>query len=61
MVLAGLVAFSVARSGGVSASATVEDLRAPVATPAGTFGGVPYVRYDGIFEDETFTGAFRVP
>jgi hypothetical protein len=62
LVLVGLVAFSVAVSGGVPASAVVEDqLIAPTATPAGTFGGVPYVRYDGIFEGETSTGAFRVP
>jgi hypothetical protein len=62
LVLAGLVAFSVAMSGGVPASAAAEDqLRAPTATPAGTFGGVQYVRYDGIFEGETSTGEFRVP
>lgn len=28
---------------------------------AGVFAGVPYVQYDGIFEGETSTGAFRVP
>ena len=62
LVLAGLVALSVGMSGGVPASAVAEDrLLPPTATPAGTFGGVPYVRYDGIFEGETSTGAFRVP
>jgi hypothetical protein len=62
LVLAGLVAFSMGMLGGVPASAVAEDrLLPPTATPAGTFEGVPYVRYDGIFEGETSTGAFRVP
>jgi hypothetical protein len=62
LVLAGLVAFWVAISGGLPASAAAEDqLLGPTATPAGTFGGVPYIRYDGIFQGETSTGAFRVP
>ena len=59
LVLAGLVAFSVGMLGGVPASAVAEDrLLPPTATPAGTFEDVPYVRYDGIFEGETSTGAF---
>jgi hypothetical protein len=33
----------------------------PLATPVGTFGGIAYVQYDGIFEGRTSTGAFRVP
>src|SRR5262245_66532587 len=33
----------------------------PVATPIGTFGGIAYVQYDGIFDGQTSTGAFRVP
>ncbi len=27
----------------------------------GTFGGIAYVQYDGIFEGQTSTGAYRVP
>ncbi|WP_282694309.1 alpha/beta hydrolase domain-containing protein [Streptomyces sp. CC208A] len=30
-------------------------------TPLGTFDGVSYVRYDGVFEGRTSTGRFRVP
>ena len=30
-------------------------------TPLGTFGGIAYVQYDGIFEGRTSTGAYRVP
>ena len=33
----------------------------PVATPVGTFGGIAYLQYDGLFEGETSTGAYRVP
>src|SRR5262245_37116243 len=33
----------------------------PVATPVGTFGGIAYVQYDGLFEGQTSTGAYRVP
>ena len=62
LVLAALIAFSVVGFGGVPASgAAVDQLLAPTATPAGTFAGVSYVQYDGIFEGETSTGAFRVP
>jgi Alpha/beta hydrolase domain len=62
LALAALVAFSVVGFGGMPASgATADQLLAPTATPAGTFAGVSYVQYDGIFEGETSTGAFRVP
>ena len=55
-------AFSVVGFGGTPASAAAADhLLAPTATPAGTFAGVSYMQYDGIFEGETATGAFRVP
>lgn len=30
-------------------------------TPLGSFGGIPYVQYDGVFEGATSTGRFRVP
>jgi Alpha/beta hydrolase domain len=30
-------------------------------TSVGTFGGTAYVQYDGIFEGQTSTGAYRVP
>ena len=33
----------------------------PVATQVGTFGGIAYVQYDGIFEGQTSTGTYRVP
>lgn len=33
----------------------------PVVTQVGTFGGIAYVQYDGIFEGQTSTGAYRVP
>lgn len=47
---------------GVPSYAAVPDrLGTPTITSLGTFGGIPYVRYDGVFEGETSTGAFRVP
>jgi hypothetical protein len=33
----------------------------PRETQIGTFGGIAYVQYDGIFEGQTSTGAYRVP
>ena len=33
----------------------------PTTTPVGAFGGIAYVQYDGIFEGQTSTGAYRVP
>ncbi|WP_409470303.1 alpha/beta hydrolase domain-containing protein [Streptomyces sp. HC307] len=33
----------------------------PVVTPLGSYGGIRYVQYDGVFEGETSTGRFRVP
>src|SRR5262245_10088240 len=33
----------------------------PVAIEVGTFGGIAYVQYDGFFEGQTSTGAYRVP
>jgi hypothetical protein len=45
-----------------SASTVAQDwLGQPLATPLGTFGGIAYIQYDGIFEGQTSTGAFRVP
>ena len=39
-----------------------DDIQAPTtATPVGTFDGVDYVQYDGVFAGLTSTGAFRVP
>lgn len=40
---------------------TEDRLGTPVVTPLGSFGGIRYVRYDGVFEGETSTGRFRVP
>ncbi|GAA2403543.1 hypothetical protein GCM10010404_72030 [Nonomuraea africana] len=39
----------------------VDRLLPPRVTPIGTFEGVRYVRYSGVFEGQTSTGAFRVP
>jgi hypothetical protein len=62
LFVAALGAFVVGLPGGVPASAQTEDrLLPPTTTPAGNFGGVSYVQYDGIFEGQTSTGAFRVP
>ncbi len=36
-------------------------LEQPVATQLGTFGGIAYIQYDGIFAGQTSTGAYRVP
>ena len=33
----------------------------PTAAPIGTFGGLRYIQYDGIFEGRSSTGAYRVP
>jgi hypothetical protein len=33
----------------------------PLATPVGTFAGIAYTQYDGIFAGQTSTGAYRVP
>jgi hypothetical protein len=44
-----------------AAVAVDDQLLAPTVSQIGTFGGVPYVEYNGIFEGQTSTGAFRVP
>lgn len=47
---------------GYTVYAAAEDqLGQPIATPVGTFGGIAYVKYDGIFEGQTSTGTYRVP
>jgi hypothetical protein len=48
---------------GVShAAAATDDVEAPTtATPAGSFDGVEFVQYDGVFAGHTSTGGFRVP
>jgi hypothetical protein len=33
------------------------ELAPPSATPVGSFGGIEYIQYDGIFEGESSTGA----
>jgi hypothetical protein len=44
------------------AAVATDDIEAPTtATPAGSFDGVDYVQYDGVFAGHTSTGAFRVP
>jgi hypothetical protein len=46
---------------GVARAANNDRLLTPTVKAIGVFAGVPYVQYDGIFEGETTTGAFRVP
>ncbi|UQX04660.1 alpha/beta hydrolase domain-containing protein [Streptomyces sp. RerS4] len=41
--------------------ATEDRLSRPTVTQLGSFGGISYVRYDGVFEGATSTGRFRVP
>lgn len=36
-------------------------LSSPTASPAGTYGGIQYVQYDGVFAGQTSTGTYRVP
>jgi hypothetical protein len=36
-------------------------LARPSATPIGSFGGIEYVQYDGIFEGQSSIGTYRVP
>jgi hypothetical protein len=45
----------------VPARGTEDRLSEPVVTPLGSFGGIRYVQYDGVFEGRTSTGRFRVP
>jgi hypothetical protein len=59
LVVALLVTIAPRVSDAVAAS---DDIEAPVtARPAGSFDGVDYVQYDGVFAGHTSTGAFRVP
>jgi hypothetical protein len=62
-VTALVVALLVAIAPRVSdAAAGGDDIEAPTtAVPAGSFGGVDYAQYDGVFAGRTSTGAFRVP
>jgi hypothetical protein len=46
---------------GPSYAVAEDQLGTPVATPIGTFGGIAYIQYDGIFEGQTSTGTYRVP
>lgn len=36
-------------------------LGSPAASPAGTYGGIQFVQYDGVFAGQTSTGTYRVP
>ena len=62
-VTALVVALFVTVAPGVSdADAGSDDIEAPTtAILVGSFGGVDYVQYDGMFAGRTSTGAFRVP
>jgi Alpha/beta hydrolase domain len=62
-VTALVVALLVTIAPGVSdALAASDDIAAPAtATPVGSFDGVEFVQYDGVFTGHTSTGGFRVP
>jgi hypothetical protein len=62
-VTALVVALLVTIAPGVSdAAAATDDVAAPTtAIPVGSFDGVDYVQYGGVFAGRTSTGAFRVP
>jgi hypothetical protein len=47
---------------GVSDAAAPDDIEAATSViPVGSFDGVRYLQYDGVFAGHTSTGAFRVP
>ena len=48
---------------GLAASAALASgvLAPPTASPAGTYGGIEYLRYDGTFAGRTSSGDYRVP
>jgi hypothetical protein len=62
-VTALVVALFVTVAPGVSdADAGSDDIEAPTtAIPVGSFDGVDYAQYGGVFAGHTSTGAFRVP
>lgn len=47
--------------GVAGAGAAADDIEAAAARPAGSFDGVEFVQYDGVFVGATSSGAFRVP
>lgn len=55
------VSLGLAVQAGPAQAAAPDSLGPATVTPLGTFGGIEYVRYDGVFTGETSTGAFRVP
>src|SRR3989304_3701856 len=63
IVITTVLLLLIAPSGvGYAAPTTAQDqLLTPIETLIGPFGGIAYVQYDGIFEGQTSTGAFRVP
>jgi hypothetical protein len=52
---------AVISSAHATGSSPPDALGAPTATPGGTWGGIEYDQYAGVFEGATSTGAFRVP
>lgn len=56
-----LTLLPIRESGIAGAEAATDDIEAPTASPAGSFDGVDFVQYDGLFVGYTSTGAFRVP
>jgi len=56
-----LTVLPIGESGMAGAEVATDDIETPVAIPAGSFDGVDFVQYDGVFAGRTSTGAFRVP
>jgi Alpha/beta hydrolase domain len=61
LTLLALASLLGAARAGASPNSTAGDITPPTATPVGTFGGIEYTQYDGIFIGRTSTGAYRVP
>lgn len=63
-VMAIMIALTLGLTGVVGTTPAVAadaGLGKPRVTQVGTFGGIAYVQYDGIFQGQTSTGVYRVP
>jgi alpha/beta hydrolase family protein len=62
-MLSAVAAVAAVVGAGVLASPTLANgtLGPPAASPAGTYGGIQYTQYDGVFAGQTSTGTYRVP
>lgn len=60
LVMSGVLSTTTAAAS--AAPAVDQDwLEQPLATPIGSFAGIAYIQYDGIFTGQTSTGTYRVP